>query len=269
MCTLILLNEYHDKYPLIVAANRDEFYDRPSSPPDLFETLPLAVLAPKDLERGGTWIGATQTGWFTALTNQDDGTHHLGMESRGQVVADCLRMSGHHDVARYLVNLKPEHYNPFNLVFGRAGALFLSRIHRGLAVDMEIINSGITVISNDCSETKAYQRKVSHAAALASAVEPDDTIEEVVRKLHLVLSDHSHSSPDPYKALCVHDTPRGFGTKSSSIIAVTKEGDVEYYHSEGPPCQSDTIPFTRRLMSLDFSDLETIELTDEDLEVIG
>jgi uncharacterized protein with NRDE domain len=270
VCTLIILNEHHDDWPLIIAANRDEFYDRPSAGPDLFDTLPLAIIAPKDLERGGTWMGATQTGWFVGLTNQDDGDHREGMESRGQVVADCLRLSGHKEIARYLIGLNPEKYNPFNLVFGRPGAMFLSKVHRGTEVDMEIIPQGITVISNDCSDARAYQRKVNHALVLAGSVEFDDPLDEVVRKLHLVLSDHSHSYPNPYQSLCVHDTERGFGTRSSAVVAVSKEGDVRYYHSEGPACQVDTIPLVRELMTLDLSDLEEpTELTDDDIEVIG
>lgn len=269
MCTLILLNECHKKYPLIIAANRDEFYDRPSAGPDLYDTLPLAILAPKDLQRGGTWIGVTQTGWICALTNQDDGVHLEGMQSRGQVVAECLRLSCHRDAVKHLLALDPQQFNPFNLVFGRAGALFVTKFHRQADIDVEIIPQGVTVISNDCSPSKAYNTKVNHAAALAQGVDDDDTLEEVVRKLHLVLSDHSHSTPNPYQALCVHDTPRGFGTRSSSIIAVSADGDIEFFHSEGPPCQVEKMTLTRRLMTLDLSDLEETELTDADIEVIG
>lgn len=266
MCTLVILHRVHDRYPLIVAANRDEFYERPSQGPDLLQTLPLAVLAPKDLQRGGTWLGAGQGGWFVGLTNQDDGTHEEGKLSRGDVVTRCLLTSDHRSAAKLLASLDPNDYNPFNLVFGRVDAMFLSRVHRAGAVELEPIPEGITVVSNDCAGN-AYRRKENHAGVLASHVDPGDTDIALLRKLGALLADHSHGRPNPYQSLCVHDDARGFGTRSSSIITFTQDGDVTYYHSEGQPCRSEGFTFCRRLYNADFSDLEPEWLSDEDVRL--
>ncbi len=249
MCTLIILQGVSERYPLIVAANRDEFYDRPSHGPELLQVLPLAVIAPKDMRAGGTWMGAAQGGWFVGLTNQDDGVHVEEKKSRGDVVRDVLLTCDHRAAARYLAALDLNDYNSFNLVFGRPGALFLARAHRGFPIDLEPITRDITVVSNDCAGT-AYQRKGQRGAELAAAVCTDDTDASLMRKLAAVLADHDIREDGPYQALCVHDEGRGFGTRSSAVVLFSASGDVTYYHSEGHPCTSTGYRFCRRLYNL-------------------
>ena len=256
MCTLIVVHNVNDKYPLIIAANRDEFYDRPSQGPELLQVLPVAVIAPKDLRGGGTWIGAAQGGWFVGLTNQDDGDLILDKRSRGEVVRDVLMLGDHRAAAKYLSALDPLDYNPFNLVFGRPGAVFLCRIHHGVAVDLEPIETGVRVISNDCSGDR-YKRRESRASCGAYVWE-DDEQDVIVDRLLNTLSSHD-GGDDPYQSLCVHDDGRNFGTKSSSIVLITGDGDIDYFHSEGHPCEHASMPLNRHLMSIDFDDLETID----------
>lgn len=69
MCTVILGLGTHAEVPLWVAANRDEFYDRPSTPPAVSGPRGLPLFAPRDLRQGGTWIGVSRRGVFAALTN--------------------------------------------------------------------------------------------------------------------------------------------------------------------------------------------------------
>ena len=72
MCTLILLDRVVPEFPVVVAANRDEFYARPAAPPARF--VPgdgkLAFVAPQDLEAGGTWMGLNSNSVFVGLTNR-------------------------------------------------------------------------------------------------------------------------------------------------------------------------------------------------------
>src|SRR5579863_6311932 len=143
MCTLIVLNECIDGYPLVVAANRDERYDRQSSPPDVVFNGKKSVIRPWDVERDGTWIGVAEDGWFVGITNQDDGKHDEHKLSRGQVISACLDAGGHTLAARVLACLDPTQYNPFNVVFGRPGAMFLTRVLPGQAIEMEPLPRGI------------------------------------------------------------------------------------------------------------------------------
>lgn len=269
MCTLIVVHNVHDKYPLIIGANRDEHYDRPSEEPDLIQVLPLAVVAPKDLRGGGTWMGAAQGGWFVGLTNQDAGELIMDKKSRGQVVKDVLLLGDHRLATRYLVGLDPQDFNPFNLVFGRPGAMFLCRIHPGLPIDLEIIPTGVTVVANDCTEAGKYRRRENRATVGALSIYEDDSEDDIVNKLERTLMSHD-GGDDPYQSLCVHDDAHRFGTRSSSVVLVSKDGDIDYFHSEGHLCTSAGLSLHRHLMSLDLDELEPAleELTDEDIESI-
>jgi uncharacterized protein with NRDE domain len=275
VCTLIILNEQVPDHPLIVAANRDERYGRKSRPPDQVTKANLVTLImPHDDERGGTWMGVDQTGWFVGITNQDDGHHDEHKKSRGDVVLRVLGAGNHTIAARVLASLDPEDYNPFNLVFGRAGALFLTRVLPGQHIEMEPIPKGINVISNDCWGDR-YAEKTDWAKRMAWSLTDDppvDGIENIKARLLITLASHfstRKAKDDPFQALCVHADEYAFGTRSTSLITVSNQGVVEYWYKEGPACQQTPLTLAGRLLHLDFSDLEPIELKDEDIEVIG
>ena len=74
MCTLIALHRPHPRVPLVVAANRDEYLDRPASGLAIFESGGRRIVAPRDLRAGGTWLGLNDRGMFAALTNRPNPT---------------------------------------------------------------------------------------------------------------------------------------------------------------------------------------------------
>jgi uncharacterized protein with NRDE domain len=71
MCLILFAYKVHPKYKLMVAANRDEFYQRPTAPAHFWKDAP-DILAGRDLEKMGTWMGVTKSGQFAALTNYRD-----------------------------------------------------------------------------------------------------------------------------------------------------------------------------------------------------
>lgn len=246
MCTLIVLNETVEGHPLVVAANRDERYDRLSRSPEVHGD----IIRPWDDERDGTWMGVTREGWFVGITNQDNGTHDETALSRGHVVRDCLYAGTHSGACKVLASLDAKRYNPFNLVFGRAGSMFLCRVMDGLSRELVELHQGISVISNDCWG-EAYLSKVLTARKLARCMTdppPRGGIERI--RIHLKVALLSHigaAEGDPYQALCVHADADSFGTRSSSLVTVSKEGAVEYWYSDGHPCQSDGLRLMGRL----------------------
>ena len=101
--------------PLLMVANRDEFYTRPSAPLGWWPGN--TVLAGKDLEGGGTWLGVNRKGWVAALTNyRTMNAPRTDAPSRGALVADFL--TGEHNAEAYLAQLSKhsDNYNPFNLL---------------------------------------------------------------------------------------------------------------------------------------------------------
>ncbi|HMC96436.1 MAG TPA: NRDE family protein, partial [Flavobacteriales bacterium] len=90
MCLIVLAYKVHPRYPLIVAANRDEFLDRPALPAHFWKDAPH-ILAGRDLKAGGTWLGITTAGRFAALTNYRDLRRPaVNGRSRGALVRDAL-----------------------------------------------------------------------------------------------------------------------------------------------------------------------------------
>lgn len=118
MCLILFSYKSHPKYKLVVAANRDEFYVRATQPAHFWEE-DARVLAGKDLEAGGTWMGVAKTGRLSMLTNFRD-PHNIkaNAPSRGQLVLDYLK--GSVNGGEYLEKIAKNGgaYNGFNLVTG-------------------------------------------------------------------------------------------------------------------------------------------------------
>ena len=112
MCLLLFAYQSHYRYPLIIAANRDEFHSRSALPAAFWDDN---LLAGKDLVGGGTWLGITRDGKLAALTNyRNPGAEKPNAPSRGKLVVDFLQ--NQEKAGRFLASLKNEggQYNGFN-----------------------------------------------------------------------------------------------------------------------------------------------------------
>jgi uncharacterized protein with NRDE domain len=118
MCLLIFAHQTTTRYPLVVAANRDEFHARPTAASQFWTDHP-GLLAGQDLDQGGTWMGVTRDGRFAAITNYRDPSRTAAApRSRGELPLDYL--TGQRDPQTYLQDitaLAPE-YAGFNLLLG-------------------------------------------------------------------------------------------------------------------------------------------------------
>lgn len=124
MCILFFAIEQHPKYPLIICANRDEFHKRPTQAMHWWPQKHnnRAILAGKDLQAGGTWLGLNKQGRFSALTNfRQPELFDDKKQSRGDLVLQALTMSNA-DIAQLLAE-SSNNYNGFNLVFGQMNNL--------------------------------------------------------------------------------------------------------------------------------------------------
>lgn len=124
MCLINFQFQEHPNYKLIVAANRDEFYKRPTALASFWEDKPN-ILAGRDLLQLGTWLGITKQGRFAALTNYRDPAHMTNdKKSRGEIITNYLIDDMlPTDYLEYL-NTKKTKYNGFNLIIGDANQLF-------------------------------------------------------------------------------------------------------------------------------------------------
>ncbi|WP_166358244.1 NRDE family protein [Pseudomonas akapageensis] len=122
MCLIVFAWRPGHAQPLVVAANRDEFYARPSQPLGPWQDV-SGVYAGRDLEAGGTWLGIGPQGRFAALTNIRNPGQPLGLRSRGELVAQYL--AGDLSVEQYLVDVarRSAEYSGFNLLVGNSRQL--------------------------------------------------------------------------------------------------------------------------------------------------
>ena len=144
MCLILLSFQEHADYKLIVAANRDEFYSRPTAPATFWENENL--LAGKDLEAGGTWMGITRDGRISMLTNYRDlSSIKDNPPSRGSLVTDYLKSEM--DARHYLeqVSERGSEYNGFNIISGNVNELhYYGNYQKGV----QQIASGVHGLSN-------------------------------------------------------------------------------------------------------------------------
>lgn len=246
MCTILAASRIRDDFPLLVAANRDEFLGRPALPPG---ELRPGLFAGVDLEKGGTWMGATRTGLFVGLTNQHTERFlPLAPRSRGEVVLGALDAGTLDGALRYLEHLNPALYSPFNLLLGDPERLFVAHSWEAPRIEPTPLPPGLHVLANDRLRSPLYP-KALRAEGLAAPLlrRPWPELQPALAAL---LADHQRPPPCPdppvcdeelrpvaasLQALCVH-TDRGYGTRSASLIALSPAGLAHYLFADGPPC---------------------------------
>ncbi|MCW8818436.1 MAG: NRDE family protein [Ignavibacteriaceae bacterium] len=232
MCLIVFANNVIKDYKLIFAANRDEFYNRPSEQADFWKDHP-DLLAGKDLQAGGTWMGITRQGKFAAITNfRDLKNNKNDAPTRGKLTLEFL--VNNDTPEEYYNSLKPElnSYNGFNLILGNIDELYyFSNKTNGL----QKLEPGIHGISNAILDT------------------PWPKVEKSKRQLkHLIEQQNIHpweilnllDDTSPAKDEELPDTGVGlelerilspifiksgkYGTRSSTIVTVDKNNNVKF-----------------------------------------
>lgn len=161
MCILFIAVEQHPQYPLILAANRDEFHSRPSHAAHFWGDAPQ-VLAGRDLQAGGTWFGVSKTGQIAAVTNlRLPELIRADARSRGELVARYLRGDEPPEQFRDFVANKFCEFNPFNLLFGDTAQLY---VFSSLTPVFKPLTPGFHSISNGTPDD--YWPKMSRGVNL-------------------------------------------------------------------------------------------------------
>ena len=239
MCLILLALDVHPDYSLIVAANRDEFYDRPTARAGFWTDAP-GVLAGRDLKAGGTWLGVDRRGRFAAVTNYRQGQREGDApRSRGHLVSDYL--TGPLDGRAHMAGVERDAalYNGFNLIAGEVGALFYFSNREGGAREL---GPGVYGLSNhllDSPWPKVTAGKSGLTALLAGAG-------KLTPSLFRLLSDRSQATDDLLPRTGVSPewerllssafiASEGYGTRSSTVVLVGRDGVVRFEeHCFGP-----------------------------------
>ncbi|WP_126445255.1 NRDE family protein [Sulfuricystis multivorans] len=229
MCLILVAWHAHHEFPLVVAANRDEFHARATAPAAFWADHPQ-VLAGRDLAAGGTWLGFTCDGRLAALTNfRDPARHQPYAPSRGRLVADFL--CGETGIDAYLDSLDSGRYNGFNLLLGDGRRLVAFSNVTG---ERHELAPGIYGLSNALLDTP-WPKVGAGKAALEAALHhlPDEH-----GLWALLCDDRTHPDhllpatgvPREWERLLSAAFIRGvdYGTRSSTVITLSAGGKVTF-----------------------------------------
>lgn len=232
MCLIVFAYQVHPVYKLIVAANRDEFYGRPTALAHYWEDSP-DILAGRDLEKMGTWMGVTRAGRFAALTNYRDPKEETeGKRSRGELVANALKHKG--NVKDYMQGLvgKKDLYPGYNLLAGDGTELYH---YSNKGQELQKVEPGIYGVSNHLLNTewpKVQKGKEGMSKIIKSKSE------DIVEKF-LTLLQNADQAPDellPNTGVSLEwermlsplfIKSENYGTRSSTVMLMSDK-EIQY-----------------------------------------
>lgn len=225
MCLIALSYRTHPRYPLVVAANRDEFRDRPTQRAHFWPDAP-EILAGRDLQALGTWLGIARQGRFAAITNHRDlRKQQPNGPSRGALVREALGQ----DIDPNTTDM----YAGFNLLYGTLDALHYHNNIDGRAV---AITPGIHGLSNAFLNTP--WPKVMRAKQRMEAVQ-QRTGSDLVESLFALLADDAQAPDDllpdtglplelERSASSIFIPNDVYGTRCSTVVLVNDAGQVHF-----------------------------------------
>jgi uncharacterized protein with NRDE domain len=231
MCLITLAWRVRTDIPLVVAANRDEWRDRPAEPARWWPERP-ELLAGRDLQAGGTWMGVTRDAGFAAVTNfRDPSDRRTTARSRGGLVTDYLL--GHEDPGFYLAELMRHagEYNGFNLVLGDGRSLWYFGSREGLA---RPIPAGVHGLSNHLLD-EPWPKVVRGRMAMEAAMKQKDPVPALFEFLSDGQGAPDASLPSTGVGLAWERrlaspliTGNDYGTRASTVVVFHADGRVHF-----------------------------------------
>lgn len=233
MCTIAAAVGLFPRYRVVVAANRDEVLDRPSTPPFLWPG-DVPFLAPRDDLAGGTWMGLNARGLFVGIANRFRSPRDRTRASRGHIVSRALAMSDVDALHREMSAVDPAKFNAFHLFYADASGAAGVTWSDGDRLSQQRLAPGIHVITEQSFGADTVDRAetiVKRWPAPLADGSPD------VPALEAMLS--RHDERDPLGTLCIHLPQFNFGTRSSAILLLAPDLAMSrFWWAEGSPCQN-------------------------------
>lgn len=244
MCLVLFAWQAHPRFALVLAANRDEFHARPTAPAAFWDDMP-AILAGRDLQAGGTWLGITRTGRFAAITNyREPQAPELPLEfSRGHLTRDFLK--GAESPADFAVRVMAcgEAYRGYSLLVGAGDELLCisNRIEQAQAVA-----PGLHALSNHLLDTdwpKAHHGRERLGAVLAQDRIDSEVLLQLMADRALVPGEEPEAfdlrlAPERLTRMAFIVSPE-YGTRSTTVLLIGRDGVAEFverqYDAAGAP----------------------------------
>lgn len=234
MCIVNFHFQDHPRYKLIIAANRDEFYERPTEKLHFWEDKPN-ILAGRDLEANGTWLGMSKDGKFATLTNYRDVKYMKKNDkrSRGDIVTNFLTNDIHPEQYLQQLHERRDQYNGFNVIVGDADNLYYYGNEQGKIIKIE---PGTHSLSNQLLNTP-WPKVVRAKSLLNNYVSKNEIINPenlfTILKNDIIAPDEDLPNTGVGLALERDLSPifirtDGYGTRVSTVILISHDNEVEY-----------------------------------------
>jgi len=229
MCLIAIAWQARADLPLVVAANRDEWRERPAEPARWWTDRP-GVLAGRDLQAGGTWLGISRDGRFAAITNfRDPSDRRSTARSRGELVADFL--AGDIDPGTYAgqVARRAHEYNAFNLMVGDTATLWYFGSREG---PPRPVAPGVHALSNHVLD-EPWPKVIRARQAMEAAIRDADP----APRLFEMLSDFTRATDEqlPRTGVALDwerrlssalITGEDYGTRNSTVVTRGPNGEA-------------------------------------------
>lgn len=245
MCLIVVGWRVHPDFPLVVAANRDEFHARPTAVANFWANAP-EVIAGRDLEAGGTWLGITRSGRFAAVTNVREPRAAKGIHSRGRLTQAFLE--GRQTPADHVGRIEMGNYAGFNLLVGDGQSLWYCS-NRG-AKPLEL-SPGVYGLSNhllDSPWPKLLTARQGFAQAMTRLPDREPLFgiladDEIVPDTELPDTGIPLDWERRLSAIFVR--AEGYGTRASTVVVQSTDGSISFeersFGPGGAPIQSSVI----------------------------
>lgn len=240
MCTLALYHRYLPGLPVVVAANRDEFLARPARGPMILQREPR-IIGGRDEVAGGSWLALAESGLIVGILNRRTAAApDASRASRGELCLELASLSSAAEAAALLAAVPQDKHNPFNILVADREAAFVAQ-NRSRRTVVEQLSPGLHVLTNldlDDHECSRISHSWQHFEAAGEEYLRDEERSTLLSRLRRTLADHLTAVDDrePTDQLCIHT--EGYGTRSSSMLLLTEQGEEQYFHAAGPPCRT-------------------------------
>ena len=171
MCLILVAVRAHPEFPLVVAANRDEFHARPSERAAFWKDRP-GILAGRDLEAMGTWMGVSRAGKFAAVTNYRGGRDANAVESRGLLATRFLDDGMSAEAYVTGVARRGSEYSGFNLLAEDGDELWWCSNRGGEPRRLETGIYGLGNFLLDTPEVSGNKEQLARSIESAPSIEP-------------------------------------------------------------------------------------------------
>lgn len=250
MCLILFAHRVHPQFPLILAANRDEFLARPTLPAHLWPDSP-GLLAGKDLKQGGTWLGVSTKGRWAALTNyRNPATERPNSPSRGHLTLDALQTT--QPIPGYMAQLAANDtllYSGYNLLAGNFSQIWY---HGNQMQGVQEVPPGVHGLSNALLNTPWWKVEQGKSGLAALAADPQfspqthaDAVFDLLRQPAQASEEYLPNTGIPHeweKTLSsMFIQMENYATRCSTLLVANANGEIYFEERTWHPAENQFI----------------------------